>query len=193
VIRALLPLLLLVLAACPRRVEGPLLTRAIRLLAETAEKETTQLTELRSDLEVDTRDFDRTPHVVATGETPPFSPEGVEVKLYGDEAGTQGFQVDNFIFLEVLAADGAVLRTAIIGYSDPVSQGKETIDNLGRRAFAFEPGELNLSPLLPERGPIRLRATVLDYSGIGRVTDVFLRLEPRAAGTGASSDDLRGQ
>jgi hypothetical protein len=191
VTRALLVIAALALAACPKRIDGPSTAKAIRLLAETAEKETTQLTELRPDLEVDTRDFDRTPHVVATGETPPFSPEGVEVKLYGDEAGTQGFQVDNFILLEVLAGDGRVLRTAIVGYADPVSQGKETLDNLGRRAFAFEPGELNLSPLLPERGPVRVRATVLDYYGVGRVTDVFLRLEPRAAGAGG--DDLRGQ
>ncbi|MCU0702107.1 MAG: hypothetical protein MUC96_36895 [Myxococcaceae bacterium] len=184
--------LALALGGCPKRVEGPSTARAIRLLAETAERETTQLTELRGDLEVDTRDFDRTPHVVATGETPPFSAEGVDVRLYGDEAGTQGFQVDNFILLEVVGADGKVLRTAIVGFTDPVSQGKETLDNLGRRAFAFEPGELNLSPLLPERGLVRVRATVLDYYGVGRVTDVFLRLEPRTSAGGAG-DDLRGQ
>ncbi|MDX2013952.1 MAG: hypothetical protein SFW67_27390 [Myxococcaceae bacterium] len=180
----------LALAGCPKRVEGPSTARAIRLLAETAERETTQLTDLRADLEVDTRDFDRTPHVVASGETPPFSPEGVDVRLYGDEAGTQGFQVDNFILLEVVGPDGKVLRAAIVGFSDPVSQGKETLDNLGRRAFAFEPGELNLTPLLPERGLVRVRATVLDYYGVGRVTDVFIRLEPR---TGGAPDDLRGQ
>lgn len=176
--------------ACPKRVGPAVATKVIRLLADTPERETTQLTDLRPDLEIDTRDFDRTPHVVATGETPLFSSEGADVRLYGDEACTKGFQVDNIIFLEVLGADGKVLRSAVIGSSDPVSQGKETIDNLGRRAFSFEAGELNLASVLPERGTFRLRATVLDYYGVGRVSDVFLRVEPKTAG---STDDLQGQ
>jgi hypothetical protein len=178
------------LAGCVRRAVGPQASRALRLLSETAPKETTELTELRRDLEVDTRDFDRTPHVVASGETPLFSPEGFDVRLFGDERGTQGIQVDNFIFLEVLSADGKVSKTAIIGFTDPVSQGHETIDNLGRRSFTFEPGELNLAPLLPEHGPVRVRATVLDSSGVGRVSDVFLRLDPRSP---SAADELQGQ
>lgn len=179
----------LALTACPRRVPTAATARTIRLLSDTPERETSQLTQLRPDLEVDTRDFERTPRVVATGETPLFSAEGADVRLYGDEAATKGFFVDNVILLEVLAADGKVQRAAVIGFSDPVSQGKETIDNLGRQAFAFEAGELNLAPLIPERGSVRLRATVLDYSGVGRVSDVFVRVEPKAA----SSDELRGQ
>ncbi len=176
------------LSSCVRRVVGPTASRALRLLSETAPKETTELTQLRPDLEVDTRDFDRTPHVVASGETPLFSPEGFDVRLFGDEAGTQGIQVDNFIFLEVLSADGKLSRTAVIGFTDPVSLGSETIDNLGRLSFTFEAGELNLAPLLPEHGPVRVRATVLDYSGVGRVSDVFLRLDPR---TPSAADELR--
>jgi hypothetical protein len=127
--------------------------------------------------------------VVATGETPLFSAEGADVRLYGDEAASKGFSVDNIILLEVLGADGKVLRAAVIGFSDPVSQGRETIDNLGRQAFSFEAGELNLAPVLPEHGSFRLRATVLDYFGVGKVSDVFVRVEPKAS----SSDDLRGQ
>lgn len=179
----------MMLVACPKRATPAVTGKTIRLLAETAERETAQITELRKDLEVDTRDFDRTPHVVATGETPLFSAEGADVRLYGDEAASKGFSVDNIILLEVLGADGKVLRSAVVGYSDPVSQGRETIDNLGRQAFAFEAGELNLAPLMPEHGSVRLRATVLDYFGIGRVTDVFVRVE----GKTSSSDDLRGQ
>lgn len=179
----------MLLVACPKRAAPTVTAKTIRLLSETAERETAQITELRKDLEVDTRDFDRTPHVVATGETPLFSAEGAEVRLYGDEAASKGFSVDNIILLEVLGADGKVLRSAVIGYSDPVSQGRETIDNLGRQAFSFDAGELNLAPLLPERGSFRLRATVLDYFGVGKVSDVFLRVEPKAS----SSDDLRGQ
>ncbi|MDP1915810.1 MAG: hypothetical protein Q8L14_06180 [Myxococcales bacterium] len=187
--RAGLLVVAMMLVGCPKRVAPAVTGKTIRLLSETAERETAQLTELRKDLEVDTRDFDRTPHVVATGETPLFSAEGADVRLYGDEAASKGFSVDNIILLEVLGADGKVLRAAVIGYSDPVSQGRETIDNLGRQAFSFEAGELNLAPVLPEHGSFRLRATVLDYFGVGKVSDVFVRVEPKAS----SSDDLRGQ
>lgn len=187
--RAGLLVVAMMLVACPKRAATAVTGKTIRLLSETAERETAQLTELRKDLEVDTRDFDRTPHVVATGETPLLSAEGADVRLYGDEAASKGFSVDNIILLEVLGADGKVLRAAVIGYSDPVSQGRETIDNLGRQAFSFEAGELNLAPVLPEHGSFRLRATVLDYFGVGKVSDVFVRVEPKAS----SSDDLRGQ
>lgn len=187
--RAGLLVVAMMLVGCPKRAAPAVTAKTIRLLSETAERETAQITELRKDLEVDTRDFDRTPHVVATGETPLFSAEGADVRLYGDEAASKGFSVDNIILLEVLGADGKVLRAAVIGYSDPVSQGRETIDNLGRQAFSFEAGELNLAPVLPEHGSFRLRATVLDYFGVGKVSDVFVRVEPKAS----SSDDLRGQ
>lgn len=151
--RGVTALLLLGVLGCPKQLQSPSVTpRALRLLAETPERETTQLTELRPDLEIDTQDFDRTPHVVATGETPLFSVEGVDVRLFGDEAGSKGFQVDNVILLEVLAADGTVLRTVVIGYSDAVLQGNETLDYLGRRAFGFDAGELNLASILPEKG-----------------------------------------
>jgi hypothetical protein len=188
-VRRVGPLVVVVamVVACPKRASTPVTTQTIRLLTETAERETTQLNEFRTDLEVDTRDFDRTPRVVAKGETPLFSAEGADVRLYGDEAASKGFAVDNFILLEVLGADGRVLRAAVIGYSDPVSQGRETIDNLGRQAFAFEPGEINLVSLLPDHGTFRLRATVLDSFGVGKVSDVFLRVEAKPS----VSDDLR--
>ena len=75
----------LLLAACPKRVDavptGP--PAAVRLLADTPERETTQLNELRQDIEIDTHDHDRTPHVVATGETPLMSLENRGARLYG--------------------------------------------------------------------------------------------------------------
>lgn len=183
-----LPLLVLLsLTACPKRVEtmsAP--SKPIRLLAETAERETTRLTEKREDLRVDT-DFERTPRVVATGETPVLTADGADVRLYGDEAATKGFSVDNFILFEVLGADGTVLHRVIVGYADGVSLGRERIDLLSRRSFSFEPGEVNLVSVVPEKGPFRIRATALDNGGVGRVSDVYLRIEPRARTT----DDLQ--
>jgi hypothetical protein len=69
-----------------------------------------------------------------------------------------------------------------------LAEGKDQIDLLGRRAFKFEPNEVNLATLLPEKGRFKIRATVLDIGGIGHVSDVFLIIAPR---TTPAADDLR--
>ena len=185
----LLLVLVALLSGCPKNVDAKptVERRAVRLLALTAERETMKIPELAQQLEADT-DQERTPHIVAVGETPLLPAEGVDVWLAGDEAGTQGFEVDNCILLEVLGDDGKRFNRAAIGYLNGLSEGKEVIDLLGRRAFRFEANEVNLATLIPERGRFRIRATVLDIGGVGKVSDVFLIITPRAAG---SSDDLR--
>ncbi|WP_225410780.1 hypothetical protein [Stigmatella hybrida] len=178
--------------ACVKQVPVPPTrssVQAVPLLAETPEQETEQLAQRREDVEIDTRNFDRTPRVVATGETPLLRLEGSRARLAGDAAGTVGFSVDNFILLEVLDERGQVLNRGAVGFTDSVHIGKEQVDSVGRMSFAFEPGEVDLTSLLPESLPFKLRATVLDYSGVGRVSPVFLRLEPRGPGV---EDDLRG-
>ncbi len=176
---------------CVRRVEtlpaAP--PRALQLLAEAPEKDTAQLTTLRMDLEFDTRDFDRTPHVVATGETPLFDVTGMDVKLYGDAQATQGFSVDNCLLLELLAASGQVLTRVVVGFTDGLLSGSERLDSLGPRSFTFEPGEVNLAPLLVDQAAVRLRATVLDYGGVGKVSNVYVVLSAAQR----SADELRAQ
>jgi hypothetical protein len=185
--------LCLVALGCPKRVDsgasGP--PASVRLIADTAERETTQLTELRKDLEIDTRDHDRTPHVVATGETPLMSLGNRAARLYGDAAGSKGFSVDNFLLIEVIAENGRVIDRVVVGFTEGVMAGTERIDNLGRQAFNFEPGEINLTPRLPEKQPFLLRATALDYFGVGRVTDVYVVLKPEEGER--TGDDLKGQ
>lgn len=161
--------------------------RSLRLLAETLERETTERKDTRADLEVETTDFDRTPRVVATGETPLLTADGSDALLYGDEAATLGIDVDNCIFLELLSAEGRPLRSVVIGSIPGLSQGKERIDSLGPSRFQFGPGEVQLTSILPEQGAYKLRATVLDYSGVGRVSDVWVRFVPRAK----AADELR--
>lgn len=180
---------LCLLTACVKNVESKpaVERRAVRLLALTAERETLKIPELASQLEADT-DQERTPHIVAVGESPLLPAEGVDVWLAGDEQGTQGFSVDNCILIEVLSDDGKRVGRAAIGYLNGLSEGKEQIDLLGRRAFKFEANEVNLVTLLPEKGRFRVRATVLDIGGVGYVSDLFLIITPRSA---PASDDLR--
>ncbi|MFZ5443025.1 MAG: hypothetical protein ACOZQL_23665 [Myxococcota bacterium] len=183
-----LALLALLLPACPKNIEArPVERRSIRLLVATPERETTSIGELAVTLEADT-DQERTPHIVARGETPLLTADGADFTLAGDEAGKEGFAVDNCILLEVLSDDGQRLGRAAVGYMNGLAEGKEQIDLLGRRAFKFEPGEVNLASIVPERGRFRVRATVLDTGGVGHVSDVFVLVSPRGA---TSADELR--
>src|SRR5690242_15413959 len=88
--------------------------RSVRLLSETAERETAQIEARREDVEIDTRDFERTPHVVATGETPLLRLDGARARLYGNEAASEGFSVDNCILLEVLNEQGKVVNRGVV-------------------------------------------------------------------------------
>jgi hypothetical protein len=188
---ALLVVLEIALAGCPKRVdEAKAAPRVVKLIADTPERETTTLTEARNDIEIDTHDHDRTPHVVATGETPMLTADGLVARLYGDEACTQGWSVDNFLLIEIVADNGHIVDRVSVGFTDTVMMGSETIDNVGRQAFNFDPGEINLTPKLPDR-PFKLRATALDYFGVGRVSDVYVALRPEAPER--SGDDLKGQ
>jgi len=183
----------IVLTGCPKRVEGSSQSepKTVRLIADTPERETTTIAETRSDIEIDTRDHERQPKVVATGETPLLTADGLTARLCGDEACTKGWGVDNLLLIEVVAENGKVLDRVSIGFSDTVIIGNERVDNLGRRAFNFEAGEINLTSKLPERRPFKLRALALDYFGVGRVTDVWVQLKPESGDR--SGDDLKGQ
>ncbi|HEY1089162.1 MAG TPA: hypothetical protein VGE37_15765 [Archangium sp.] len=182
---------LTMLQACPKNVDakGASERKGVRLLALTAERETRHINEIAQQYEADT-DQERVPHVVAVGESPLLQANGVTVTLAGDEAGTQGFSVDNFILLEVLSDDGKRLGRAAIGYVNGLSEGKETIDLLGPGKFNFEPNEVSLASILPEKGRFRVRATVMDTGGVGRVSDVWLIVSPKERG---AADDLRSQ
>ncbi|HZI16500.1 MAG TPA: hypothetical protein VE153_39405 [Myxococcus sp.] len=186
------------LLACARQVppaptsSAPAPPRAVRLLLDTPERETGALSRRREDVEVDATEGERTPRIVATGQTPSLRLEGSRARLYGDAKASLGFSVDNFLLLEVLDANGKVVRRAAVGFTEGVLIGKEVVDSLGRRAFSFEAGEVDVTDLLPESEPFQLRATALDYWGVGRVSDVFLVLAPESRPS-AGDDDLRGQ
>jgi hypothetical protein len=179
----------LLTCACVKRVEAPVVPKSVQLLRETAERETAQLEQLREDVEFDTKEQPHQAHVVARGESPLLESNGGRVRLFGDAEATKGISVDNVILLEVLGPDGRILDRAAVGFTEGLIIGRERIDLLGRQAFNFEPGEVNLSALVPDRGAWKLRATVLDNYGIGRVSDVFVVIDANSP----SGDDLRSQ
>lgn len=183
----------LLATACPKRAGGVdvLGRQGFPLIAAVAEKETTARKERRSDVEIDTRENDRVPRVVGTGETPMMQLDGARARLYGDALGTLNWAVDNVLLLEVMNAKGEVISRAAVGFTEPVTIGRDQVDYVGPRSFQFGPGEVDITSMLPENEPFKVKATALDYAGVGRVTDVFVVLEQGRAG--GPDDDLRGQ
>jgi hypothetical protein len=172
------PLLLTLLCACPKSpiAAHPAFTgppRAHKLIAEVPENETSARTAKRSDLFVTTDTGEPLPFVVGAGELGPLSRQGGRVRLYGDEAGKEGFSVDNFLLLEISDKSGTVRRVAI-GFQQGLTAGSEQVDTLGGLKFAFEAGEIDLTRLLPPEDPFTIKATALDTGGVGRVSNVFL-------------------
>lgn len=138
-------------------------------------------------MEVDTRTGEREPRVVTTRTTDLLMASGARGRLFGDREATEGFWVDNIVLLEFLDENDEVLNRAVVGFSEPVLVSDQQLDTLGPQAFKFEAGQIDLTPQFPRR-PFKIRATVLDTGGVGKVSDVWLRLEPGAAGDG---DDWR--
>ena len=181
--------------ACAHSIDRPPLQsgprRAFRLLGAVLERETSRFPNKRTDVEVDTRDYDRTPRIVAVGESPKFRLEGAHVRIYGDEAGTQGIAVDNFILFEVLDETGKRIHSAVAGFTDPVALENERVDNVGKLSFTFEAGEIDLTPKLPDSDRFSVRATALDYNGVGKVSDVYIVVEYPKDKLRTEDDDLR--
>ncbi len=191
-----LPALSLLLLACPKQqsatrpsYSGP--PKAFKLLAATPEAETEARAERRQDLYVATDTGEPIPAVVAVGQVGPLSREGGRVRLYGDEAGTLGWSVDNFVLLEIGDAKGTVLNRVAIGFQQGVTCGSEHIDTIGGMKFSFEPGEIDLSTLLPADEPFTIKASALDAGGVGQTTDLYLVLSAGEAVQG--EEDLRNQ
>lgn len=175
-------------SGCVKRVAASSPPRAsVKLLGATEERETKAIADFRVDVDAEGKEYEVPVKVVAFAETEPLSAEGYELRLSGDEAGRAGFEVDNFLLVEVLSPQGAVLNRVVVGYVDGVSVGRERLDNLGQRSFRFGPDEVALNRALPESGPFKLRVSALDIGGVGRVSEVWLRFVPRAGG----GDDLR--
>ncbi len=193
--RALAFLIPLLAAGCPKS-QAPALPvysgppKAYQLLQETPEAETATRAHKRQDVYVTVENGEPVPYVVASGEMGPVSRHGATVKLYGDEAGQEGWSVDNFLLLEIGNASGTVRHRVAVGFQAGCTVGTEQIDALGGLKFAFGPGEVDVSALLPEHEPFTLKATVLDTGGVGKVTNVYAIFSAPSGRVVAPEDEL---
>ncbi len=182
--------LLLCACAVQKEIRPSPTRRSVPLLEATAEQETSARPEQRADIEIETSTGRVHPAVIATAETGLLRLEGARARLYGDADGTTGWSVDNVVLLEILDRAGTVRGRAAAGFSGPMFVGREPVDSVGRMSFTLGPGEVDITSAIPESEPFRIRATALDDGGVGRVSDVFLVLEPPQR---ATEEDLRGQ
>jgi len=179
--------------SCVKSVPNPTYSgppKAIKLLNETAEAETTGRTEKRTDLYVNVETGEPIPAVVAKNEVAAFNRQGGTVRLYGDAAGNEGWSVDNFVLIEVVNAQGVVVSRVAIGYQLGLSRG-ERVETLGQNKFSFGPGEVEISSIIPPHETVTLVVTALDSGGVGRVTNLYAIITAEPAP--ASDEELKNQ
>ncbi len=158
------------------------------LLKETEEAETSTRVERRTDVIPQGEGTEASAAIVAKGETPLISLGGGQARLYGNAAGTEGWSVDNAVLFEVVDGKGQVTRRFAVGYHDGLRIGSEDVDNVGRKAFQFAAGEVDVTSALPEAGTFVLRATAIDTGNVGHVSNVFLIIGPPS---GDVDEDVR--
>ncbi len=188
---AISSLVVLTLAACAGTPSaGPVdPPKPVKLMPAAAEAETGSRTARRTDLDVRTETGERQPLVVSKGETAPLRiPPGVRVFLAGDEAGKEGFEVDNFVLFEVVE-DGKVGHRFVVGFHEGVTADGQEIENAGKNGLKFEAREVDVTSHLPEGRPFVLRGTALDFGNVGKVTDLWLVFEAGGAAGAESWQD----
>jgi hypothetical protein len=172
----------LVFVACPKdpaatrpKFTGP--PRVIQLFKAVEEAETATRVERRTDVVPLGEGTEATAAIVAKVETPEISLDGGRARIYGDDKGSEGWSVDNAILFEIVSG-GSVGHRFAVGYHDGLRIGGEEVDNFGRKTFQFAGGEIDITPLLPDTGTFKLRATAIDTGNVGRVSNVYLIIGP---------------
>jgi hypothetical protein len=69
---------------------------------------------------------------------------------------------------------GNLTSSALAGNTEPVRRNGNPIEMIGRTSFSFNACEIDITKLLPVGKPFRLRASAMDYGGVGYVSDVFI-------------------
>jgi len=98
-------------------------------------------------------------------------PPGRRAVLAGNSAGTTGWNIDNFLMIEI--SRGGRTTRLVAGSHEPVFMAGRKIRKIGRNSQSFSAGEIDLTPYL-RGGSVHLRATAFDYGGVGRVSNVYL-------------------
>lgn len=133
----------------------------------------------RSDIAIDTQNWDTTPRIMRQATSRPMTfTGGHAVTLSGDASGSMSVVVDNFILLEAMSLEGELLDVAFVGSSEPFTLAGQAVRQIGPDAFEHPAGELDISSVFPKGVPFRLRVTALDYGDLASVSDVYMHVSP---------------
>ena len=134
----------------------------------------------RKDLAMQTSSMEKVPSIMTEEKTEIlFLDKPRKIRLAGNEEGTKGWKVDNFILVEVMEPDGRVTSSKIVG---KVMSGDSLLMN-GKRVSQLQPNSMLLSAKqvdigpLPVKKPFKLRVSALDYGEFGEVTDVYMIID----------------
>jgi uncharacterized caspase-like protein len=131
---------------------------------------------LRSDLKMDTWTYDKIPYYMTTSSTKVMLRSPRKVTLAGDAQGRMPWKVDNFLLLETMDSSGAILRKVVIGNTDDVLYDGKVIQKIGPKSFTFQAETIDVTELFPINRQVVLRASAMDYGGLGEVSNIFLIL-----------------
>ncbi len=129
---------------------------------------------VRNDLSMDTTRYDKIPYSMHVSSHDLMIAAPAKFCLAGDAGGTKGWSVDNFLLIEVLDQSGNLTSSALAGNTETVRRNGNPIETIGRTSFSFNACEIDITKLLPVGKPFRLRASAMDYGGVGYVSDVFI-------------------
>lgn len=129
---------------------------------------------LRNDLKIDTWMWDKIPYYMNTSSTKVILRFSKRIKLAGDSKGTEPWEIDNFLLLEIMDKSGTILKRSVIGDHDDVSFDGRVIDKIGPQRMTFNAGSIEITHLFPINQEITLKASAMDYGGLGKVSNIFL-------------------
>ena len=143
---------------------------------------------LRRDLAMNTSAWDKTPYFMAAPREFTLNYQRIErACLAGDQEGRSGWRIDNFLLLELFDAKDNPLGSTVVGGHEGVSQGAQRLNVTGRIAHDFGACEIDLKGFIPLNKPVRIKASAMDYGGIGYTSDIWLLVEGQSGGTGGST------
>lgn len=98
---------------------------------------------------------------------------GARVVLSGSADGSAPFELDDFLLVEVLGQDGALLAAGHLGGASAITVGAVASSQLATHTD-FKVAATDIAPLLPRDRPFRLRFSALDFNTRALVSDVHL-------------------
>ncbi len=142
---------------------------------------------VRKDLSMDTTQWDKIPYSMHVSSHDLMIAAPAKFCLAGDAGGTKGWSVDNFLLIEVLDHSGNLISSALAGLTETVRRDGNPIETIGRSSYSFNACEIDVTKLLPVGRPFRLRASAMDYGGVGYVSDVFIVSSKGTSGVGSQA------